>query len=145
MLCGAKPGHRPEPDFRDAALRVLASDGLVAAWERYWLPLFGPKASADVIERGWRSASAQGEDSIAAGIRAFHGRPDRDAFMRSWPGPVWVVSGEYDINPEGSRRLARRMHNSVFNLVDGAGHYTPLETPAALTAIAAQAVAARLL
>lgn len=141
VLCGPKPGHRPEPAFRDEALRVLARDGLAAAWERYWLPLFGPNASKEVIERGWRSASAQGEECIAAGVRAFHGRPDRSAFLSSWAGPVWVVSGEHDINPERSRRLANRLPNATFHLVDQVGHYVPLEAPDALTAITAQAVA----
>ena len=74
VLCGAQPAHRPEPKLRDAALRVLASDGLAAAWERYWLPLFGPNASAAVIEDAWRVASAVGPERIAAGVRAFHGR-----------------------------------------------------------------------
>ena len=142
VLCGSKPGHRPDPEFRDAALRLLDREGLVAAWERYWLPLFGPNASTDIIERGWRSASAQGADAIAAGVRAFHGRPDRDAFMRSWPGPVWVVSGEHDIKPERSRDLARQMPHAMFNLVDRSGHYVPLEAPDEFTEITAQAVAA---
>jgi pimeloyl-[acyl-carrier protein] methyl ester esterase len=143
VLCGSKPGHRPEPDLRDEALQVLASEGLAAAWERYWLPLFGPKASADLIERGWRSASTQGAESIARGVRAFHGRPDRDGFLRSWCGPVSVVSGEHDLHPrcERSRRLARRLPNATFNRVDDVGHYVPLEAPEALTAITAQAVA----
>lgn len=141
VVCGSKPGHRPEPDFRDAALQVLATEGLSAAWHRYWLPLFGPKASTEVIEQGWRSATAQGEDSIAAGIRAFHGRPDREAFLGSWPGPVWVVSGEHDLYPERSRRLAKRLPNATFDLVEAVGHYVPLEAPDALTAITAEALA----
>lgn len=141
VLCGSKPGHRPEPDFRDEALRVLATEGLAAAWVRYWLPLFGPDASADILQRGWRAASARCEQSIAAGIRAFHGRPDRDAFLSSWHGPVQLVSGEHDINPERSRRLAEGLPNATFHLVDGVGHYVPLEAPVVLTAITARAIA----
>jgi pimeloyl-[acyl-carrier protein] methyl ester esterase len=141
VLCGTKPGVRPEPDLRDEALQVLASGGLAAAWERYWLPLFGPNASPDVIERGWLSALAQGEHSIAEGVRAFHGRPDREAFLASWRGPVSVVCGEHDIKPERSRRLASRLPNATFHCVDGIGHYAPLEAPDALTAITAEAIA----
>lgn len=142
VLCGSNPGHRPEPALRDEALQVLANDGLAVAWERYWRPLFGPNASNAVIERGRRAAAAQGEERIAAGVRAFHGRPVRDAFLSSWAGPVWVVSGGHDINPERSRRLASRLPNAGFHLVNQVGHYVPLEAPGALTAITAQAIAA---
>lgn len=143
VLCGTKPGHRPEPALRDETLRVLASEGLAAAWERYWRPLFGPKASADLIARAWRSASAHGADAIAAGVRAFHGRPDRDEVLRSWHGPVSVVSGQHDIapGPERSRRLVGRLPNATFDLVDDAGHYVPLEAPKALASITARAIA----
>jgi pimeloyl-[acyl-carrier protein] methyl ester esterase len=137
VLSGSKPGHRPDPDFRDAALHLLAAEGLAAAWERYWLPLFGPNASTHVIDRAWDAASAQGAASIAAGVRAFHGRPDRDAFLASWPGPVCVVSGEHDVKPERSRQLASRLPNATFHLVDDAGHYVPLEAPDALADVTA--------
>ncbi len=141
VLCGTKPGVRPEPDLRDEALQTLASEGLLPAWERYWLPLFGPNVPADVIERGWLAASAQGEHAIADGVRAFHGRPDRDAFLASWPGLVSVVYGEYDIKPERGRHLASRLPNASFHCVGGVGHYVPLEAPGALTAITAEAIA----
>jgi pimeloyl-ACP methyl ester carboxylesterase len=141
VLCGAKAGHRPEPDFRDEALRVLEDRGLRAAWERYWLPLFGPEASAEVVERAWNVAVKQGADAIAAGIRAFHGRPDREEFLRGWPGPVHVVSGEYDIKPERGRRLAEELPAGEFHLFRGVGHYVPLEAPAELTLVSAEAMA----
>ena len=96
VLSGTKPGHRPEPDLRDEALRVLASEGFAAAWDRYWLPLFGPDAATHIVEQAWHCASALGEDSIAAGVRAFHSRPDREGFLESWPGPVAVVCGQHD-------------------------------------------------
>ena len=53
-----------------------------------------------------------------------------------------LVSGEHDIDPARDRRLAPRLPNGTFDLVEGVGHYLPLEAPAALTAIVAQAVAA---
>lgn len=37
-----------------------------------------------------------GAGAIAQGVRAFHGRPDRDEFLDSWSGPVWVVVGEHE-------------------------------------------------
>ncbi len=142
VLCGAKPGHRPDPTLRDEALHVLASDGLRAAWERYWLLLFGPAASPEVLQRGWASALWQDAEAVSSGVRAFHARPDRGAFLASWPGPVWLVSGEHDIRPERSRHLASRLPRGTFQLVMGAGHYVPLEAPRELAAITAEALAA---
>ena len=141
VLCGAKAGHRPEPAFRDEALSVLESQGLDAAWQRYWRPLFGPNVPADVVHRAWLAASAQGAESIASGVRAFHGRQDREDFLRSWPHPVVIVSGEHDINPPASQDLAARLPRGTFRLVDGVGHYVPLEAPDALTTATAEVLA----
>lgn len=142
VLSGASPGHRPAPASRDEALRVIHEDGLRAAWERYWLPLFGPNAAAGLLSRAWAIASRQGEDALLSGVRAFHGRPDRAAFLASWSGPVLIVSGEHDIRPERARRLADRLPNAQFRLVADAGHYLPLEAPYELTEIAVDALAA---
>lgn len=141
VLCGTKAGHRPEPDVRDEALHVLDNLGLRAAWERYWLPLFGPDASADVVEHAWLVAARHGAESISCGVRAFHGRPDREDFLRTWLGPVVLVSGEHDIKPQRSQRLADRLPHGVFCLVPGVGHYLPLEAPEALQAITSDVMA----
>lgn len=141
VIIGTKPGHDPDPVLRDEALAVIERDGLRAAWERYWLPLFGPDVSSEVAECGWRSASAQGPESIASGVRAFHSRPDRSAFLASWPGPVAVVSGEHDLLFERNRCLARQLPNAAFHSVAGVGHYVPLEAPGALATITADVIA----
>jgi pimeloyl-ACP methyl ester carboxylesterase len=135
VLSGVKPGHRPEPASRDEALRVLAEHGTSVAWERYWLPLFGPGTPAAVVERGRFAAVRQGPDAIAAGVRAFHSRPDRAGFLDTWTGPVVIVSGEHDINPAASRQLGTSLHAGRFHLVPDVGHYVPLEAPDALHAI----------
>lgn len=140
VLCGAKAGHRPEPAVRDEALDLLDRRGIDAAWERYWHPLFGPDASVAVAERGWRIAQEIGAPAIAAGVRAFHGRADRENALGAWPAPVVLVDGEYD-RPERSRRFAERSPQFSFRMVDGVGHYLPLEAPTALTAITADVLA----
>lgn len=135
VLSGTKTAHRPEPAFRDEALRVLGDDGLQVAWDRYWLPLFGPDAPVDVIERGRRTATRQGPDAIAAGVRAFHSRPDRAEFLSTWTGPVVVVRGEHDITPDAGGQLGGSLHAGRFELVPHVGHYVPLEAPSALTSV----------
>lgn len=140
VLCGAKAGHRPEPAIRDEALDLLDRHGIEAAWQRYWLPLFGPDASADAVERGWRIAQEIGAQAIAAGVRAFHGRADRENAVLTLAPPMVFVNGEYD-RPERSRRFAERLPQWSFRQVDGAGHYLPLEAPTALTALTANVLA----
>lgn len=143
VLCGTKPGHRPDPAFRDEALRVLSDDDLRTAWGRYWLPLFGPHTPPDVREQGWLTAARLGPNAIAAGVRAFHSRPDRGAFLRSWDGPVTVVSGEHDINPAASKQVAGGLPNGRFRLIPDVGHYIALEAPQALTTLVAELLGAR--
>jgi pimeloyl-ACP methyl ester carboxylesterase len=125
VMIGSKAGHRPEPEFRDEALRVLAEDGIGAAWERYWLPLFAPDADPTVIARARAITAALGADVVARGVRAFHGRPDRHDFALSLDIPILTVGGEFDIRPARSSDV----------LVEGSGHYVPLERPAALTRV----------
>jgi len=88
VLCGAKAGHRREPDLRDEALSVLECQGIDVAWERYWRPLFGPDAPGAVVERAWRTARKIGAPAVAEGVRAFHGRANREDFLLGWDGPV---------------------------------------------------------
>ena len=140
VLCGAKAGHRPEPDLRDEALDVLECQGIDIAWGRYWRPLFGPDASAAVVEQGWRTAQRIGAPVIAAGVRGFHGRADRENFLLRWDGRVALVSGEHD-RPERSRRLADLLPRGSFHQIGGVGHYLPLEAPQELTAITADVLA----
>jgi pimeloyl-ACP methyl ester carboxylesterase len=51
-----------------------------------------------------------------------------------------VVGGEHEVTAERDRRLAERLPNAVFRLIDNAGHYVPLEAPDALTAIVTEAM-----
>jgi pimeloyl-ACP methyl ester carboxylesterase len=136
VLCGAKAGHRPEPDVRDEALDLLDCQGIDAAWERYWRPLFGPDASSAVVEHGLRIAETIGAQTITVGVNAFHSRADREHFLLTWGAPVVLVNGEHD-RPERSRRFAERLPHGSFHQIDGVGHYLPLEAPTALTSITA--------
>ncbi len=132
VLVGAKAGHRPEPEFRDAAVRLLSEQGMAGAWPTYWEPLFGPNAEPDAIEAARRIAFAQDIDDVIRGVRVFHGRPDRSDLVRTWPGPVVVVSGEHDRTPANGSALAASAPNGTFHLVEDAGHYLTFEQPAAL-------------
>jgi pimeloyl-ACP methyl ester carboxylesterase len=133
VLIGTKPGHRPEPELRDAALRTLAEDGLALAWDRYWLPLFADP-TAELVDVARRSAFAHGPEAIARGVRAFHGRPDRADWLRHFDRPVIIVEGEHD-RPDRGRATAATARFATLHVVPGVGHYVPLEAPGELERI----------
>ncbi len=135
VLVGAKAGHRPEPELRDEALRVLARDGVDAAWARYWRPRFGPRADPAVITAAAACARAQPHGWIERGLRAFHGRTDRASWLHAWRGRTIIVCGEFDVIPVHPAALAADLADGRFVEIEGAGHYVPLEAPEALAAI----------
>ena len=140
VLSGAKAGHDPDPVLRDEALQLLDEAGVEAAWDRYWRPLFGPGTDDAIVRFAHDVAVRQGSAALANGIRAFHGRPDRDAFLDDWPGPVWVVSGAYDLRPDRARASAKRLQRGHFREVSAVGHYVPIEAPEKFTRIVTQAI-----
>jgi pimeloyl-ACP methyl ester carboxylesterase len=140
VLSGAKAGHDPDPALRDEALQLIDEAGVEAAWLRYWRPLFGPGTDDAIVRFAHRAAVAQGSAALANGIRAFHGRPDRDAFLDDWQGPVWVVSGAYDLRPDRARASANRLQCGHFREITDVGHYVPIEAPEEFGRIVAEAM-----
>jgi len=143
VLVGAKAGHRPEPAIRDEALAILADDGIDAAWRRYWSPLFAPDADPAVRDRARSVALAQSVEDVMLGVSVFHRRPDRSAEAASVRVPVLVLSGRYDRSPACDPSLAAVFPRGQFRVVEGAGHYVPLERPQVLTTIVREALAGR--
>lgn len=128
VLIGAKASHRPEPAFRDAAVALLETEGMAAAWREYWLPLLAPTTAPPVVQAAYTLALSQSVADVVRGVKVFHGRPDRTHFLDSWAGPVTVVNGEYD-QPARGRALANRLRQGRFVLLPEVGHYPPVEAP----------------
>jgi pimeloyl-ACP methyl ester carboxylesterase len=135
VLVGAKPGHRPEPAFRDQAVRVIAEEGMAAAWQEYWEPLFAADTEPSVLQRARAIALSLSVDAVINGVQVFHSRPDRSAFLESLDVPVLVVSGAHDRTPGNSSALVAKLRSGSFRLVEGAGHYVPIERPTEFAAI----------
>lgn len=140
VLVGAKPGHRPEPAVRDAAVTVLAEQGMAAAWTRWWEPLFAPAAEPEVVDRARTIALGQDVDDVIRGVGAFHGRPDRSSEAEGLDVPITMVEGEHDPIARTGRTVAAGLRRGSVVEVPGAGHYLPLERPAAFSHIVAEVV-----
>jgi hypothetical protein len=72
---------------------VLQSEGIGAAWARYWAPLFGASADPATVAAARRLALEQNVDDLITGVRAFHERRDHSEFVKGWGEPLLVVSG----------------------------------------------------
>jgi pimeloyl-ACP methyl ester carboxylesterase len=136
VLVGAKAGVRPDPALRDDAVRLLTRQGMEAAWQAYWRPLFGRNTPAGVLADAHRMALEQDETDVACGVRAFHDRRDLTDFAVGWPKPLVVISGDQDRTPAPT--AAARITagpDRHFHLIENCGHYVSLERPAELRSI----------
>jgi len=141
VLVGAKAEVNPDPLQRDEAVRLLETEGMSAAWKRYWLPLFAENTSMLIKESARLWAMEQDVSTIVNGLRAFHDRRDLTSFAATWDRPLIGISGDYDVAPSPSktRRLATGP-NRAFHLVADCGHYVSLEQPEAFGALLADTV-----
>lgn len=135
VLVGAKAGVRPEPAFRDEAVRVLREEGVDAALDRYWAPLFAPDADPRVVAHARSIARSIDIEHHVNGVCAFHNREDRAALLAELDVPVTIVRGEHDRIPKNPTDLAATLQHGRFVEVAGAGHFVPVERPDALVSI----------
>ncbi|MGF6254377.1 alpha/beta fold hydrolase [Ensifer sp. LBL] len=145
VLIGTKARHRPDPALHARALRVIEEDGVEAAWETYWAPLFSRATNAAVIGQAKRMALRHSPGEIARGVSVFHTRPSRDDCLSAFPGRVTIVSGADDVapGPKISASQAEAALDGHLRIIPECGHYVPLERPGALTQILAEVIAAQ--
>ena len=106
VLIGAKVNVRPDHRLRDEAVGLLRGDGIAAAWDRYWKPLFGSNASAEVIAGARQLALEQDVGDLVTGVQAFHDRRDHSEWLATWSGRAGHGDRCRGSNPHtaGSRR-----------------------------------------
>jgi pimeloyl-ACP methyl ester carboxylesterase len=131
VLIGTKAAHRPEPALRARALETLRDDGMRAAWPAFWEPLLSPRADPRTLQRARQLALGLQPSDVAKGVSAFHGRPDRNGFLASFRRPVHIVTGVDDVAPglRTSAAQAGAARHGTLHVIQGCGHYVPLERP----------------
>jgi pimeloyl-ACP methyl ester carboxylesterase len=137
VLIGTKAARRTDPTLYAAALQMLRERGMAIAWQRYWAPLFSVSAEPRIVVAAERIALAQSAEAVARGVTAFHTRPSRADFLATFPGRVIVVTGADDIAPgvQTSAAQAEMAPLGRLHVIQGCGHYVPLEKPAELNRI----------
>lgn len=136
VLIGTNARHRPDPELHARALRILEEGGVEAAWEAFWHPLFAD-GNGDARAEGRRLAVSHAAVDIARGVTVFHTRPDLESVLAAFEGPVIYVTGDADVapGPQSSARQAGLALHGQLHVIEGCGHYVPLEQPEELNTI----------
>ncbi len=141
VLIGAKAGVRPEPAFRDEAVRYIRTHGVAAAWDKYWRPIFGRNADDAAVDAARELALAQSADDLVDGIFAFHNRDDFTDFARTWRGTIISINGDQDHTPSAAANADwTSLRNRGAQVVDDCGHYVSLEQPQRFAALLDDAI-----
>jgi 3-oxoadipate enol-lactonase len=90
------------------------------------------QAKSDLVAMTRATISRTDPDSIAMGQLAMAERPDATTLLEEINVPTMFAVGEFDqiTSPEEMRSDARRVKDSHFRVISGAGHLAPLENPA---------------
>ncbi|MEM9632961.1 MAG: alpha/beta hydrolase [Pseudomonadota bacterium] len=131
ILIGTKAARTPNPAFLDSALSLIETQGLEAAWETYWQPLFSQRAPPSALSTAKDIFRRRTIAELARGTRVFHTRPSRETVLQSFPRRVVVISGADDIAPglATSEEQANAASQGMFLVIPDCGHYAPLEAP----------------
>ncbi|MGL4512281.1 MAG: alpha/beta fold hydrolase [Lacipirellulaceae bacterium] len=97
--------------------------------------LFGPAAPQRAIDETAAVIAATDPRAIAAAQRAMAARPDSTGLLPSIVIPTLLVAGVDDAisTVEAMRSMAAAIPGSRFEVIDGAGHMTPVEQPQAVS------------
>ena len=95
-----------------------------------WVPLFSAQAEPEVVSAARKLALEQDVADLITGVRAFYDRRDHSEFLRTWSGQLFLVSGVEDRSPTPAT-AARSVEGTgaAQVIVEGSGHYVPLEQP----------------
>jgi pimeloyl-ACP methyl ester carboxylesterase len=121
---------------RDEAIARMRSDGVEAFVAPQPARLLSPGASPALRDRALAIMRRQSADGIANALAAMRDRPDRTDELAGLSCPTLVLVGSADAltPPAEARSLAARIRGARLHELDGAGHLSNLEAPAAFHA-----------
>lgn len=121
---------------RERLVEFVQSHGVEALAERQLKAMVGRttfETRGPVLESIRRLMAGAPVEGVIGGLRAMAQRPDSTALLATIDVPSLVVGGAEDsfTPPDELRALAAAIPLSRFELIDGAGHVSPFERPAA--------------
>lgn len=132
-LAPLKPGELPK---REAMIAFAHEQGM-AALADHWLP--GMMAAGippdPVVMAGLRAMVCRmTPDQHERHIRALIARPDASLRIGAWQGPLLLITGRQDIwSPIAQHeQIARLCPQARLEIIEEAGHFAPVEQPAAV-------------
>jgi pimeloyl-ACP methyl ester carboxylesterase len=121
---------------RDEAIETVRTKGLEAIADSMLEKLLSPSSLArrDLVDRLRRIILRQQAASLESDLRAMRDRPDSRAFLAEISVPTLLIVGENDVltPPSESQGMATAIPNARLVTIPGAGHLTPMESPAAV-------------
>ena len=133
---------------RDAAAQAARDNGARAVADAM-LPKLFARETVELVGEPWRQVErmilATPVPGIVGALAAMRDRPDSTPLLESLDDlPALIVVGEHDrITPLASaHRMAAALAESRLEIISDAGHLTPVERPAATTAVLGKFLAA---
>jgi len=135
---GIHPRKEGEAPKREAMILLAYQEGMQALAERWLPPMVDPSRHSDpelmgtLTEMVLRSNAARHERQI----RALMGRPDASGLLAKIACPVLLTVGRGDLwsPPRQHQEMADQIKDAKMLIIDGAGHFLPIERPDAVIA-----------
>jgi len=138
LATGAHPRAEGEEGPRKVLTDLSAAQGMAALAARWLPPMLSEASAADPLIMGIATAMVcrATPEIHARQIRALLNRPDASVQLSSISVPTLVVAGEKDrwATPAQHEKLAAAIPGAVLKVIEGSGHFVPLEAPAPFTA-----------
>jgi pimeloyl-ACP methyl ester carboxylesterase len=121
------------PDYK-ASIRLLLDEGSEAFAAAYIPKLFAPafiESHPREVAQTRSVIGGQRPESFALQLEAARLRPDMAAHIKDFAVPSVVIVGDEDavIPVAAMQALADGLPDSVLEIIEGAGHMTPVEAP----------------
>src|SRR5215472_997814 len=121
---------------RDGSISTLKTQGVEAIADAMLPRLLSPEAAlkGDLAERVRRIILRQTQEGLESDLRAMRDRADSTALLPQIAVPTLVIVGEHDLisTVAESQAMANAIPGARFVAIPGAGHLTPMESPAAV-------------
>ncbi|TWT46125.1 AB hydrolase superfamily protein YdjP [Phycisphaerae bacterium RAS1] len=141
VLCDTRTNaETPEgAAVREQTAQSALREGAGAVVDAMMPKLFAPGAPAELKEHWRRAMSATPPLGVAAAARALAARADSTPTLPEINLPTLIVYGLEDAitAPQIGREMHAKIRSSRLELIHGAGHVPPVETPDAFAAILA--------